>query len=309
MKTTTTTIDKAAAIFTYVISNEKCDNAQIAADLKLGKESVRLILLKLVDEGKIAFEVVGNNKKKIFVAVKQKPAKAKTTVARVKTPKVPTVKASIQTVLLTKKKKERTPAIVQTKFGLGLIYDNEPTVVVKKNMYHFEKIIVHLVKDNMEPRLMNGKPKKILTTMDKVTMVTPSKEIVKARAKREKGAPGVSNKNFDKYKFGKTVYSKGRLVHAVIAKFVEDNNPTLAELNIAFPEAVIQPLCKALFLPVDAAKVANEKRTRFFAKDEEVIKIKGGKIAVSNQIDGALVNRLLTVTEKLGYKITLEATV
>lgn len=235
--------------------------------------------------------------KKPFKAVAVKPAK-------------PGIVAFIPTVSqLTKKQKYMKPAIVQTALGLGLVYTNEPLVTIKQGWISVEKTIVHLVKDNMEPKLFKGNPKKVLMTPDKFSIITPAHEEKPVRSKREKGEP--SNKDFSKYKFAGKLLSKGRLVHAVISKFAEDNNPSLIELNTAFPSEVIRPYGKGLFVSLEDAERINteSKRTRFFTKPEDIIKIKGGiKVAVSNQIDGELVKRLLTVTPKHGYKITSDST-
>lgn len=207
----------------------------------------------------------------------------------------------------TKKQKFKKPAVVQTELGLGLVYDHEPTVSVKHRMMTIKKTIVHLVKDNLEPRLMGGKPKKILT--NNFTIITPSVEEKPVREKRTKGEKGESTKDFSKYKFQGKLLSKGRLIHAAILKFAEDNNPTLIELKNAFPDEVIRPYGKGLIASIEDAERINteSKRSRFFTKKEDVIKIKGAKIAVSNQIDADLVKRFLTVTVKHGYKITLVA--
>jgi hypothetical protein len=242
--------------------------------------------------------------KKVVKKSAKKPFKAVAPVSA----KKPNIVASIPTVpQLTKKQKYMKPAIVQTSLGLGLMYTNEPTVKVKHGMITIEKTIVHLVKDDMSPRLFKGNPKKVLIQMDKIAIVTPAHEEKPVRAKREKGEP--SNKDFSKYKFAGKLLSKGRLVHAVIAKFAEDNNPSLIELNTAFPSEIIRPYGKGLFMSIEDAERINteSKRTRFFTKPEDIIKIKGLKIAVSNQIDGELVKRLLTVTPKHGYKIGLVA--
>lgn len=234
--------------------------------------------------------------KKPFKAVAVKPAKPAK-------PSKNGIETSIPTVFTaTKKQKYRKPAIVQTEHGLGLVYDHEPQVTVKVGMIPTKKTIVHLVKDNLEPRLMGGNPKKILT--NNFTVIKPSYEEKPVRAKREKGEP--SNKDFSKYKFQNKLYSKGRLIHAVIAKFAEENDSTMIELKTAFPDEIIRPYGKGLFTSLEEAERINveSKRSRFFTKTEDVIKIKGAKIAVSNQIDATLVQRFLTVTVKLGYKIT-----
>lgn len=306
MKTNTNST-KFETIMSFVNSNPKCDNAQIVQGTGLGKETVRLSVITLIESGKITFEIV-DNRKKVFSAKAEKLKKPAAPKA-----KKQSIKASVETVLIPSKKvKIKKPAVVQTKFGLGLIYEHEPKVKVQQDRFVEEKVIVHLVKDNMEPRLMNGQPKKILTTMDKVVIITPAAEEVKpARVKREKGEKrekGDSVKDFSKFKFGKELFSKGRLVLAVIKKYAEEHNPTLLELQHAFPDSVVRPYGKGLFVPVVDAKTINEesKRTRFFTKDDEIVKIKGTKIAISNQIDGELVKRLLTVTIKHGYKITQE---
>lgn len=58
------TSEKSEAILSFVGSNPKCDSSQIVHSTKIGKETVRLALIKLVDDGKIMFEVAG--KKKVF---------------------------------------------------------------------------------------------------------------------------------------------------------------------------------------------------------------------------------------------------
>lgn len=214
----------------------------------------------------------------------------------------------IPTVGITKKQKYKKPAIVQTEQGLGLVYEHEPKVSVQHGTHAWSsvlKTIVHLVNDNMEPKLVGGKPKKILTT--NFTVIKPAEEIkVEKRTKRVSGEP--SNKDFSKYKFQGNLLSKGRLILAVIAKFAEDNNPSMIELNTAFPHEAIRPYGKGLFVSLEEAERINteSKRTRFFTNKEDVVKIKGAKVAVSNQIDGELVKRFLPIAEKHGCKITME---
>jgi len=294
--------EKTQAILNFVNANHKCDNAQISSELNLGKETVRLILVKLVDEKQISFEVVGNNKKRIFSPVVAKVKKVKAVVP------VSSTISSASIITEEKKKVNAKPAVVQTSHGLGLLYPSDPKVMVKgKNMVCVEKHIVHLVNENHEPIMENGKAKKVLVTMDKVVIVTPSALIEKtkvARVKREKGEATISQKNLTKYVLDGNVLSKGRLIHAIIAKFAAENKPSLADLNLAFPEEVIRPYGK-LFVHFDeAVKINTDKnRTRFFAKPEDVIEIKGAKIAVSNQIDNELVKRMLTITAKQGLQI------
>jgi len=230
---------------------------------------------------------------------------SKPVTAPVSKSKKPHISGFIPTVAVDKKQKFKKPAIVQTEHGLGLVYEHEPKVSVKQGPFNsIEKTIVHLVKDNMEPRTMNGQPKKILT--NNFSVIKPAEEIKVERTKRVKGEP--SNKDFSKYKFQGKLLSKGRLILAVIAKFAEDNNPSMIELNTAFPHELIRPYGKGLFVSLEEAERINteSKRTRFFTNKEDVVKIKGAKVAVSNQIDGELVKRFLPIAEKHGCKITME---
>ena len=287
------------------------------------KVAVKKAEVKKVPAKKVAVKKAAPVKK---VPAKKAPAKKapakkaapvkKVAAAPKEVKKVATSNVSIPTVMLAgKKAKVKRPAVVNIdKFGLGLVYTDEPQVSVKTRMGSIKKTIVHLVKDNMEPRLMNGSPKKVLVTPENITIITPAYEEVAVKTPREKRAPREngekSAKDFSKYQFEGNLLSKGRLVLAVINKFVADNNPTLVELNAAFPSATIRPYGKNLFVALEEAEKINtdSKRSRFFTKKEDVIKIKGGvKIAVSNQIDGELVKRLLTVTPNHGYAITLVA--
>jgi hypothetical protein len=208
--------------------------------------------------------------------------------------------------LLTKKQKNKRPAVVKTPLGLGLVYEHEPKVNVTRNFETTVKTIVHLVKDNMEPRMWNGEPKKALVSSDKIEIIKPAEDEKPVRAARKVRVAGEpTNKDFTKYKFQGEVYGKGRMIHATIVKYVADNNPTMIELLSAFPQDSIKAPGKGLIVShEDAEKVFEEtKRHRFFTKKEDVIKIKGGKICVSNQITAELAERFVSVAVKF-YKIT-----
>lgn len=212
---------------------------------------------------------------------------------------VPTSFASTATG---QKKRQKGPTLVKTELGLGFIYDNEPMVQVKIGQVITPKIIVHLVKDDLTPRKMGGKPKKVLMTNGSFTIIKPAEEEKPKREKRPKGEAGP--RDYSRYKFDGKVYTKGRLCHAIISKFAEEKKPTLAELKIAFPDAIIRPFGH-LFLQAEEAIAANEKsnRSRFFSQKEEIIKIKGSKIAVTNQVDSDLINRLMDYAKtKYEYK-------
>lgn len=85
-----------------------------------------------------------------------------------------------------------------------------------------------------------------------------------------------------KLKFNGELYGKGRLVLAVVKKYVEDNpRTTITKLKEIFPDELnkrygcIQTVEKARKISVD--------RERFFLKAEDLIKVGDKKIAVCNQ--------------------------
>ena len=91
-----------------------------------------------------------------------------------------------------------------------------------------------------------------------------------------------TGRNNNKLKFNGELYGKGRLVHAVIKKFIEDNpKVTLTKLSEAFPNE-LQPRY-GMFQEVSKAKKMSEDRDRFFLKPEDLIKVGDKKIAVCNQ--------------------------
>lgn len=216
------------------------------------------------------------------------------------------VTGSIQTMIAPPVKKQKKLMVETKEFGLGFILPHEPKAHVKQHQTVKERVIVHLVKANLEPRLMNGKPKKVLLSESSFTIITPPEEKKEPKVKREKGEKVPSVKDFTKYKFGGKELSKGKLVLELVRKFVADNNPTIIELKRAFPENEVKAYGKGLFVTLDEANKINteSKRTRFFTKKEEIIKIKGNaKIAVTNQVDAGLVKRLLPIAAKMRYTV------
>lgn len=225
---------------------------------------------------------------------------------KMKKAKLP-VHGSTQTMIAPSPKKLKKFMVETKEYGLGFILPHEPKVFVKQGQIIREKIVVHLVKENLEPRLFkNGKPKMILMASDNYTVLKPI-EPPKAerRAKRADGEPAPP-KDFTQYKFDGKTMGKGKLVLAIVQKFVADNEPNFVELRRAFPEHEVRAY-KGLFVTLDeATKIneANNKRSRFYTANDEVIKLKGNaKIAVTNQVTADLVNRMLPIAARLGYTI------
>lgn len=103
-----------------------------------------------------------------------------------------------------------------------------------------------------------------------------------------------------KLKFNGELYGKGRLVLAVVKKYVEDNpKTTLTKLKEVFPSE-LQPRY-GMFQEVSAAKKMSADRDRFFLKPEDLIKVGDKKVAVCNQFGSH--NLPLKHLKSLGFVI------
>jgi|GEM_PF-6956398 hypothetical protein len=147
----------------------------------------------------------------------------------------------------------------------------------------------------------NIKPEKAKKTAEKPAAEKPEPEEKKEdKEPKLKAGKSKSGKDFSTYKFQGVEYKKGRLIHAMIAHYAQQHEPTLAELKDAFPADQIKPYGYGLFRPLSEAKTINTEsgRTRFLTKDEEAVKLKGSRIAVTNQVTADLLERFLTHAKK-----------
>jgi hypothetical protein len=121
--------------------------------------------------------------------------------------------------------------------------------------------------------------------------VIPAKEVKKA-----------GGKDISKFEFGGGLYGKGPLVRAVIAKLVEQVNPTFKELHKMFPDEIVRPY--GVIKPVAEAKIMSEKKKRFFIADDQVIRLKDNKVvAVTNQMTSERMMAILEIARKNGIEI------
>jgi hypothetical protein len=109
-----------------------------------------------------------------------------------------------------------------------------------------------------------------------------------------------------KYTFQNEVLSKGRLVLALIRRYVKENSVTLEQLHAAWPDAEIKPFTYGLIKEASVAKKINtdSKRTRFFVEDADLIKTNDGVyVSVSNQMTSDILVRVLEVAKRHGYTV------
>jgi len=113
-----------------------------------------------------------------------------------------------------------------------------------------------------------------------------------------------NSKNLDKLLFKEKLFTKGRLVHAVIKDYVEANpNITYASLEKAFPSTLQgNQGCFRTYEEAMAAIVNGRKRN--FIKPEELIRLSNETIAVSSQWGIGNIGKFINNAKKLRYTIS-----
>ncbi|MGP8214834.1 MAG: hypothetical protein ACLQQ4_04660 [Bacteroidia bacterium] len=144
------------------------------------------------------------------------------------------------------------------------------------------------------------------------------KEVVKSEPKAGKttekkkeeellGPATVHSRDNSKYDFdGQKALSKGRLVLAVVRKYVEDNpKASLAKVQEVFDSKNIQKRYGVLEEVSKAKKHTKNNRDRYFLKPEDIIKVGNQKAAVTNQWGADSLKPFLAITKTLGYKVSI----
>ena len=113
-----------------------------------------------------------------------------------------------------------------------------------------------------------------------------------------------SIKDTTKYTFNGSSYGKGRLVLAIVKKFVEDNpSLTYSDLENTFHKN-LQGYGGVLATQHDAEQIySNTSRRRHFLKPQELIKLSDVTIAVSSQWGSGNIDNLISKAKELGYAI------
>ena len=125
----------------------------------------------------------------------------------------------------------------------------------------------------------------------------------------EQTAPASKGRNNDKYKFNGQEYGKGPLVRAVVAQYVTDNpKTTYKQLKEIFPDSLMRRF--GIFEQVEGKKdeptasSISGARPRYFMKDEQFVRLAGGKlIAVCSQFTYDNIQPFLKTARALGFKI------
>lgn len=109
-------------------------------------------------------------------------------------------------------------------------------------------------------------------------------------------------RNRQGYQFNGTVYGKGPLVLAVIRQHV-DSNPgiTYNDLKDVFPDELLKSY--GIFRRLDAAQEASRKRKRYFLKDDQLVTVTDGQIAICNQFTADNIGAFIEKAKEVGYDI------
>ena len=106
-----------------------------------------------------------------------------------------------------------------------------------------------------------------------------------------------------KFKFMGEQYTKGGLALAVVGEYVaKHKNISLTKLKEVFPDDLIKRF--GVFQEVKKAKsFASGGRERYFLKEDQIIKLNGSRIAITNQWTSDNIKPFLTAARKLGFDI------
>lgn len=113
-----------------------------------------------------------------------------------------------------------------------------------------------------------------------------------------------TSKDTTQYIFDGKKYGKGRLVLAIVKRYVDANpTTTFAELEKAFPKS-----CQGSVGVVSTSEQANQiystsGRKRHFLEPDELIQLQNVVVAVSSQWGTGNIDRILKRSAELGYKV------
>lgn len=119
------------------------------------------------------------------------------------------------------------------------------------------------------------------------------------------GTKSSDGRDFTKYTFNNSIYSKSKLVHAVISQYVEDYpETTFNKLKSVFPDE-LQAFSLPVFMKWDEAnnKYHDKNPKRFYIKNEMKISLYDCDIATCNQWGVDNINNLINRAIDIGYKI------
>ena len=115
-------------------------------------------------------------------------------------------------------------------------------------------------------------------------------------------------KDFTKYNFNGKIYPKGRLVLAIVGKYVALHpQTTFEELKTMFPDELQSKTSiqfskiQVVFEKVDVIETSEQKR--FFMHDNELIELTDSVIAVSKEWNKENIRNFNSKAKRMGFEI------
>ena len=193
------------------------------------------------------------------------------------------------------KKLQKSGDVIVTGEGADATYSYSENAAGKENT-STENIIVSSTEGE-------GQENKSGENTDATNNTVVKEGIVEPPVVEKTKAVKSGSRNNDKYKFDGAEYGKGKLVLAVVTKYVSEH-PSIkyAELQQVFPTTLMKRF--GVFETVEKARQLSGARDRYFFQAENVIKLGDKKsIVCCTQWTAALLEPFLKVAKDLGYKI------
>ncbi len=124
--------------------------------------------------------------------------------------------------------------------------------------------------------------------------------VLKIKETENTSATSDQKRDKTKFLFDNKIYAKNRFVLAVIKKYIDEANPTFAELESIFNKSLQGSL--NVVLPLDEANKIKDAAKRYFMGD--VLELKdGSKVVVCTQWGIFNVANIERLAKKLGYEV------
>lgn len=115
----------------------------------------------------------------------------------------------------------------------------------------------------------------------------------------------IKTRDNTRYFFEGSQYGKGRIVLAVIKKYVDDNpNITFTKLLSVFPKAIQGSIGVFNKYEFVQEKYIDKQHKRHFVKPEEIIRLSDCSVAVCTEWGIGNINNFLNKVKELGYDVT-----
>lgn len=129
--------------------------------------------------------------------------------------------------------------------------------------------------------------------------------VAQSPAKTRSANNPVNSRDTTKYYFNDHQYGKGRLVLAVVTKYVSDHpDISIDELRAVFPKGLQGSIGVFNELEFVKNKYADKGHKRHFVKPNEIIQLSDCNVVVCTEWGAGNIDAFVEQTEALGYAVT-----